>query len=65
MKCKLSILTDRVQYLVDELGSRIELLKQDEQWSEVEITINDSFELLSIFHAGCRAGLHIYGKLLS
>jgi len=49
---------DRVQYLVKELGDNIIVGEQEESGMiKITITINNSIDVLSVFHAGVRCGL--------
>ena len=57
MKYKLSFLTERVQFVIAELGNNITVLEEDGHYTKVEIEITDSLQLLNLFHAGVMAGM--------
>ena len=56
MKYRLTFLTERIKFLKDELKDNMTVLEEDDHYTKVEIEINDSFQLLNIFHAGVMAG---------
>jgi hypothetical protein len=62
MKYTLSVLNERVEFWVNELGERIVVGKADEKYTTIEITIDSSTDLLHIFHAGIRAGMAVFHK---
>jgi len=57
MKYQFSIQTHRVKYLIKEMTDRIKIISQDDEWTKVEIEINNGLDLLQVYHAGCRTGL--------
>lgn len=57
MKYQFSIQNDRVKYLLNELSNQISIVSQDGMWTKVEITIENSSDVLKVFHAGCRTGV--------
>lgn len=57
MEYKISVQKDRAAHLVKELGNRIEVIEQDQEWTRVKITIESSSDILSIFHAGVMRGV--------
>jgi hypothetical protein len=61
MTYEIPVVNDRINYLVAELGDRVKIVRQsnsgDTTW--VEITINDSTDVLQLFHAGVHAGAKI------
>jgi len=56
MKYQVSFLTERVQFVIDELKDNITVLEEDGNYTRVEIEITDSLQLLNLFHAGVMAG---------
>jgi hypothetical protein len=56
MTYKFSVLTERLEYWMLELNSNIKVIDEAYNFTNIEITINNSTELLSIFHAGVLAG---------
>lgn len=59
MKHRISILNHRVGFLLSELGTSITVIKQGEEYTQVEITIESGYDLLNLFHAGVRTGLKV------
>ena len=57
MKYQLLIQSDRVKHLLNELSDRLSIVSQDDKWSWVEITIENSIDVLKVFHAGCKTGV--------
>ena len=57
MKYQFSIQNDRVKYLLNELSNQISIVSQDDMWTKVEIAIENSSDVLKVFHAGCRTGV--------
>jgi hypothetical protein len=57
MKFKFFVKTTRVNSLFLELQSKCQIIKQDDEWTTVEVTIDNDLDALSLFHAGCRAGM--------
>jgi len=62
MKFQLSVLTERLKPLVQELTDHITVLSEHEEFTLVEITVEGSLDLLRIFHAGIRAGAGHYDR---
>ena len=60
MKYHVLILNERVKSLQDHLGKLITILETNEEFTEVEITIDDSSDILSILHAGVMCGANKY-----
>ena len=62
MKIELWVLNSRVKYLMTELDDNFNIIETDDdnansnQFTRVEITINNSCDLLKVFHAGMAAG---------
>ncbi len=46
MKYQFSIQNDRVKYLLNELSNQISIVSQDDMWTKVEITIENSSDVL-------------------
>ena len=62
MKFQLSVLTERLKPLVQELTDHITVLSEHEEFTLVEITVEGSLDLLCIFHAGIKAGTGYYDR---
>lgn len=60
MKYQLSILTERLGPLVNELNDHITILSEDNEFTRVEITINGTVDVLGVFHAGVKCGTNYY-----
>jgi hypothetical protein len=60
MKYQLSILTERLKPLVNELTDHITILSEQDGFTRVEITIESMADVLGIFHAGVRCGINYY-----
>jgi len=61
MKYQVLILTERLKYLQEQLDKRITTLEvTEDNFTRVEITIDDSSDILSIFHAGIMCGVNSY-----
>ena len=58
MKYQLSFLHERLSFLQSQLGWRITVLNQEGEYTKAEITINDGFDLLNVFHAGIMCGVN-------
>jgi len=56
MEYTFSIQTHRIQPLIDELGEKIKIISQDKEWTKLEVTITDAFDVMRVFHAGCKVG---------
>ena len=59
MKSKFSVLNERMQYLVKELGDSLVVINEDSMFTQVEITFNHPADVIKLFHAGVHAGLDI------
>jgi len=59
MKYKLSVLNERVEFLVKELKEKVSVIEADENFTEVEITINEDMDILRVFHAGVNNGIAV------
>lgn len=59
MKSKFSVLNERMQYLIKELGDSLTVLNEDNTFTQVEITFNHPSDVIKLFHAGVHAGLDI------
>ena len=61
MTYQIPIVNDRINYLIDELGDKVKIVRQSDSGTTtwVDVTINDSTDLLQLFHAGVHAGLKI------
>ena len=57
MKYIFSIQNERVKYLTKELSDRVTIINQDDKWTQLEITIESSIDVLQVFHEGCKAGV--------
>ena len=58
MKYKIFLFKDRVSFLQHEMPyGKVKVIETDDYgMTTVEITIDDSFDLLKVFHAGIAAG---------
>ena len=54
----LNISPDRVPYLVQQLGDKINILGEDQGLIKVSITISSDIDVLYVFHAGTRVGMN-------
>jgi hypothetical protein len=52
MKYTFWIYTDRFERIQNELKDKVVILKTDGDLSEIEVTLNDSKDMLDLFHAG-------------
>ena len=61
MKYKIYISENRVPYLQKQLGEdKVNILKKEgENLFYIELTINNSVDLLSVFHAGVSFGMNV------
>ena len=57
MKYQLSVLNHRVKFILAELGKSAEVIDQDGEYTRIAITIEGSYDLLCLFHAGIREGM--------
>ena len=61
MKYTLFVHTDRINFLLEMLKDKIKIIKQEVEnglhWIKLEITIEDSIDLMHVFHAGCQTGM--------
>jgi hypothetical protein len=62
MKHTIIVFTDRSKYLLELLGDKAQIVEQyiDEyqvNWTKLEITIEDSIDLMHVFHAGCKTAM--------
>jgi len=64
MTYRIWISDDRVEFLVNELGDKAKVLDKKEgvATTPIEITIEDSMDVLNVFHAGIRAGIKVFQK---
>ena len=60
MTYKVFVMNDRVKYLSQQLGDRVIVINEENNMTVVEVTINDSMDIISLFHAGVMAGLNEY-----
>jgi len=60
MTYKVFVINDRVKYLSQQLGDRVIVINEEDNMTVVEVTINDSMDIISLFHAGVMAGLNEY-----
>jgi hypothetical protein len=59
MTYKLSISPERVKYILREMGDdRVKIIREGDHFTQVEITIRNGFDALSLFHAGVMSGLN-------
>ena len=58
MKYRIFLFEERVAFLLEEMPyGKVKTIETDDHgMSTVEITIDDSFDLLKVFHAGMLAG---------
>jgi len=60
MKYTLFVHSNRKKFLL-ELGDRVKIIKEEfdngEYWTKLEVTVENSIDLMNIFHAGCRTGM--------
>ena len=57
MTFKLFLCEGRVPFLVNEMKEKIKVFETDNDgMTEVEITIDNDFDVLHLFHAGVEAG---------
>jgi len=61
MKYTLFVHTDRVKFLLETLRDKAKVVREDidngVSWTKLEITIDDSIDLMNVFHAGCKTGM--------
>jgi hypothetical protein len=62
MTYRIFVSDDRVEFLVNELGDKAKVLDKKEGMTTipVEITIEDSMDILNVFHAGIRTGMKVF-----
>lgn len=60
MTVKLSMLEERIKFIVDEMKeSNLKIGEKGEDgFVPMEITIDNAFDVLNLFHAGVRCGLY-------
>ena len=65
MTHRVFLLEDRIPFLLEQMpeGKVVVGEKDDTGMTPVDITIDDSFDLLRVFHAGVRAGEKPYLKV--
>jgi hypothetical protein len=65
MTYKIFLLEDRIPFLLDQMskGKVVVGEKDDTGMIPVDITIDNSYDLLGVFHAGTRAGEKPYLKI--
>jgi hypothetical protein len=59
---KLAISNDRVKYLVKELGNNIKVIREGDETTILEVTVNSDMDALCLFHAGVYSGLNSFNK---
>jgi len=59
---KLAISNDRVKYLVKELGNNIKVIREGDETTILEVTVNSDWDALCLFHAGVYSGLNSFNK---
>jgi hypothetical protein len=59
---KLAISNDRVKYLVKELGNNIKVIREGDNTTILEVTVNSDMDALCLFHAGVYSGLNSLSK---
>lgn len=60
MKYKIYLSENRVPYLQKHLGEdKVNILKKEGEMFYIELTINNSVDLLSVFHAGVFLGMDV------
>ena len=61
MKYAIFVHTDRTKFILEMLGDKIKIIKQEVEngigWTKLEVTIEDSIDLMHVFHAGCQTGM--------
>ena len=63
MTIKLSLLEERVEYLVAEFGNKVTVGKTDDQGFVVlEFNMESEWEVLKLFHAGFQCGYDYKNK---
>jgi hypothetical protein len=62
MKYQLLVLTERLTFLQKELDNRLTVLETENNFTRIEITINDGMDILSVFHAGVMCGDNAYHR---
>jgi hypothetical protein len=55
----LPISHDRVKYLIKELGDNVKIIREGDETTILEVTINNDMDALSLFHAGIYSGLNV------
>lgn len=53
----IAVSPDRVEPLVNELGNKAKVVGTFDECKVIEITIANSIDLLSVYHAGIRYGM--------
>ena len=57
MTYKIFLCEERVPFLVNEMAhGKVNVIETEDEMTLVEITIDDAFDLLKIFHAGVEVG---------
>jgi hypothetical protein len=63
MKQIIFLCEDRVPFLLSEmLTGKVEVIETINGMTRVEVTIDDSFDMLKFFHAGMKAGESIWTR---
>jgi hypothetical protein len=55
----LPISHDRVKYLIKELGDNVKIIREGDETTILEVTINNDMDAQSLFHAGIYSGLNV------
>ena len=63
MKIECVMLKHRFEYVQREMENKVEITKEEtdkrgEQWVYFNLTIEGSFDISDLFHAGTKCGLH-------
>jgi hypothetical protein len=53
---RLTLLTDRAEYVLQELGNKCRIIETDIEFTRIEILDLNPSTMLSLFHAGHKAG---------
>ncbi len=58
MTYQISFLKHRAQYLQEQLGDKFKEISQNDDFINCEITVDNSKDILDLFHAGVRSGVN-------
>lgn len=58
MKYEIILYKNRMKHLQEQLGDKVKIVKElEDDMMKLEIEIDSSYDILSLFHAGVRAGV--------